>query len=106
MKRSFNEAALRWLRELPSEAVLLALSDHLKPDSTYSPVKDASSRRWHVHTMCGDFEILTTGTKWFDARAQKGGGGAIDLTMHVMELPFVAAVRVLTEKFYRPRRVN
>jgi hypothetical protein len=39
----------------------------------FIPVKDADSRRWHVHTTQGDFEILTTGLKWYDTRARKGG---------------------------------
>ena len=46
----------------------------------------------------GDFEILTTGPKWYDTRARKGGGGAIDLAMHVLGLSFVDAVRRLTEQ--------
>ncbi len=28
----------------------------------------------------------TSGAKWYDTSAKKGGGGAIDLTMHVQEL--------------------
>ena len=51
-----------------------------------------------MHTTCGEFEILTTGTKWYDTRAKKGGGGAIDLAMHVLRLSFVDAVRRLTRK--------
>ncbi len=69
----------------------------IKPDPTFIPVKDAGSRRWHAHTTQGDFEILTTGSKWYDTRARKGGGGAIDLAMHVLGLSFVEAVKHLTE---------
>jgi hypothetical protein len=32
-----------------------------------------------VHTTQGDFEILTTGLKWYDTPARKVGGGAIGL---------------------------
>jgi hypothetical protein len=85
------------LRDLPSEAVLARLAIDVKPDPTFAPVKDASSRRWHAHTTHGDFEILTTGCKWYDTRAGKGGGGAIDLAMHVLALSFVDAVKCLTE---------
>jgi hypothetical protein len=46
----------------------------------------------------GEFEILTTGPKWYDTRAKKGGGGAIDLAMHVLGLSFVDAVKLLTQK--------
>jgi hypothetical protein len=41
------------------------------------------------------YEIVTTGSKWYDTRARSGGGGAIDLTMHVLGLSFVDAVKRL-----------
>lgn len=37
------------------------------------------------------FRICVTGSKWYDHNAQKGGGGAIDLTMHVKNLSFKSA---------------
>jgi hypothetical protein len=86
------------LRELPSDEVLARLAIELKPDKTFTPVKDAGSRRWHAHTIQGDFEILTTGPKWYDTRARKGGGGAIDLAMHLLGLSFVDAVKHLTRQ--------
>lgn len=97
MRRSFSLATLARLRELPSEAVLVHLAIAVKPDPTFAPVKDVASRRWLAHTTRGDFEILTTGPKWYDTRARKGGGGAIDLAMHVLGLSFVDAVKRLTE---------
>jgi hypothetical protein len=39
---------------------------------------------------------VTTGLKWYDTRARRGGGGAIDLAMHVLGLSFVDAVKHLT----------
>jgi len=42
-----------------------------------------------------DFELLTTGLKWFDTRANVGGGGSIDLAMHLLQLDFKQAVRKL-----------
>ena len=67
-----------------------------KVDTTYHPVKDSKSRRWHVRSPCGEFEILTTGVKWYDSRAKVGGGGAIDLAMHILQVSFVDAVKILT----------
>lgn len=96
VRRSFSPTTLARLRDLPSEAVLARLAMEIKPDPTFTPVRDAGSRRWHAHTTQGDFEILTTGPKWYDTRARKGGGGAIDLAMHVLSLSFVDAVRLLT----------
>jgi hypothetical protein len=88
---------------MPSEDALAVLAVYYKTDPTYVPVKDSRSRRWYVTTTSGDFEILTTGPyKWYDTRTQKGGGGAIDLAMHLRQLSFVAAVKLLTER-ERPR---
>ncbi|MFI4867510.1 MAG: hypothetical protein ACHQDB_10480 [Steroidobacterales bacterium] len=98
VRRSFSPDTLERLRDLPSEAVLAHLAMQIKPDPTFIPVKDAGSRRWHAFTTQGDFEILTTGPKWYDTRARKGGGGAIDLTMHVLGLSFVEAVKHLASQ--------
>ena len=98
MKRKFSPATLASLREMPSEDALGLLAIYLKADPTYLPVKDPQSRRWHAQTPVGEFELLITGQKWWDTRAAKGGGGAIDLTMHLLQLSFVDAVRLLMER--------
>jgi hypothetical protein len=98
VRRSVNSATLKALREMPSAEALVLLAVHAKMDAAYAPIKDARSRRWHASTTCGDFEILTTGAKWWDTRARKGGGGAIDLAMHLLQLSFVEAVQLLTER--------
>ena len=98
MLKSFDVATLTRLREMAAGDALALLAIHVKADPTYLPVKAGHSRRWHVHTARGEFEILTTGPKWYDTRAHQGGGGAIDLTMHVLGLSFVDAVKHLTRK--------
>lgn len=95
-RRSFSAATLARLRELPAGEALTLLATHARLDPTYLPIKDDHSRRWHVCTPRGEFEILTTGTKWYDTRARLGGGGAIDLAMHVLGLSFVHAVKHLS----------
>jgi hypothetical protein len=96
VRRSFNQSVLSDLRALSSVDVLASLATLIKSDRTFVPSKDARTQRWHVHTERGDFEILTTGPKWYDTRARIGGGGAIDLAMHILDLSFVDAVRRLT----------
>lgn len=96
MRKSFRAATLAQLRETPSDAALALLAIHHKADPTFKPLKDPRSRRWHIRTACGEFEIVTTGLKWYDPRARKGGGGAIDLAMHIRQVSFVEAVRILT----------
>jgi hypothetical protein len=81
---------------MPADDALALLVIHVKADPAYLPVKAGHSRRWHVCSARGEFEILTTGPKWYDMRARHGGGGAIDLAMHVLGLSFVDAVKHLT----------
>jgi hypothetical protein len=66
------------LREMRSEDALTLLAIHCKADPTFHPIKQESTRRWHVRTTGGEFEILTTGVKW-----------------HVLHLSFVDAVKFL-----------
>lgn len=40
--------------------------------------------------------ICVTGFKWYDHNAQKGGGGAIDLTRHITGLSFTETCRYLS----------
>lgn len=42
------------------------------------------------------FRISVSGQKWFDHEAQKGGGGAIDLVMHVRNASYVNATQYLS----------
>lgn len=96
-RRSFDELMLEQLRRMPSDQVLRRLAIHLKPDRTYVPRKTPESRRWHLLTERGDFEILTTGNRWFDTHERRGGGSAIDLAMHLLGVSFVEAVKRLRD---------
>ena len=94
-RRSFSPAILTALRQLPLDGVIARLAIYCKSDPTYVPLKDPRSRRWILSTTQGDFEILTTGSKWYDTRARRGGGGAIDLAIHLLQVPFPQAVKLL-----------
>lgn len=98
MRKVFRGTTLIRLREIPCEEVLSSLTIHCKADPSFRPAKDPQSRRWYVRTECGEFEIVTTGLKWYDSRARTGGGGAIDLAMHILHVPFVDAVRLLMNR--------
>jgi hypothetical protein len=94
-RRSFSPALLTGLRQMPAGDALPLLAIEVKADPTYRPIKTGRSRRWHVRSAHGQFEILTTGPKWYDTRARRGGGGAVDLAMHILGLSFVDAVKYL-----------
>jgi hypothetical protein len=87
----------RW-RDLDAAVVLLALADHAKRDPTFEPIKDQETRRWHATVQGRHFELLLTGPKFFDTRAETGGGGAIDLAMHLLRADFKAATGMLRRK--------
>ena len=74
------------LRQIPLPAVLQACG--ARPDR-YDKAK------WH--TAQGTVSI--TGTKFMNWQRSQGGGGAIDLAMHLNHLAFAAAVRWLERQF-------
>lgn len=87
----------RW-RSLDAAVVLTAISDHAKRDPTFEPIKDRTTTRWYANVAGRDFELLLTGPKFFDTRAEVGGGGAIDLVMHLLRADFKSATGALRRK--------
>lgn len=87
----------RW-RGMDAIAVLRAVADHLKQDLTFRPVKSLHTTRWHVNAGGYNFELLVTGPKFHDTRAGLGGGGAVDLVIHLFHLNFKQAVSLLRDK--------
>jgi len=99
----WSESDIHRARSVPLLKVLRHVCDYLKEDQDYSP-RDPSlgSRRFHVNCSKRDFRLLLTGEKWLDelvdrGTANRGGGGAVDLVMHLKGINFVQAVRVCVE---------
>jgi hypothetical protein len=90
-----DKSALDRWRSLEAAKVLVTLATYAKPDPTYIPVKNRSSRRWHAQVAGRDFELLLTGPKFWDTRQATGGGGAVDLVMHLTGSSFREASRLL-----------
>lgn len=86
---------LGYWRSLDAVVVLLALADHAKRDVTFVPIKDQTTTRWHASAQGREFELLLTGPKFWDTRAEVGGGGAIDLAMHLLRADFKTATGAL-----------
>jgi hypothetical protein len=99
-KRSFDDDTICWVRELPLSVVLDKLGDagllFWRRDLEFVPEKDKRTIRVFVCTPAGSsWELLFTGSKWYDTRARKGAGGGIDLAMHLLRVDFVQAVKLL-----------
>lgn len=95
MKAVDNSILERW-RSMDAVAVLKRVAEYAKPDATYVPTKNVASSRWHAAAGGHEFELLLTGPKFWDTRGQRGGGGAIDLAIHLRRLSFKEAVTYLT----------
>lgn len=83
---------------MDSSRCLEALADHAKEDLSFQPRADQRTTRWHAYVAGQDVELLCTGPKFWDMRAERGGGGAVDLVMHLFRLDFKHAVALLKER--------
>jgi len=91
----FDGAVLDALRAMTPQQTLDRLGLSWKRDRDFSPTKNPATVRLHVSIGGGVIELIVTGARWYDTRAQRGGGGAIDLAMHLLGLQFVDAVKRL-----------
>ena len=90
-----NRTALERWRTLDAVTVLTAVAEYAKLDPTFAPTKCDGTTRWHISVAGLDFELLLTGSKFWDTRSSVGGGGAVDLVMHLVGVGFKNAVRLL-----------
>ena len=93
-----EEHLLQYWRNLNADCVITVLADYVKPDPDFKPLKNSQTTRWHVRVGTHEFELLCTGPKFIDTRAGYGGGGAVDLAMHLRALSFKKAVALLRSK--------
>lgn len=96
-RKSFSPEVLAVFRAMPVIEALDLMGLYWKRDADFLPTKDRSTLRLHVSIGGGVVEILATGPRWYDTRIEKGGGGAIDLAMHLHRLDFVSAVKLLKQ---------
>lgn len=89
-----NSELDRW-RAMDAAHVLVSLADHVKADAAFRPAAAEGTTRVHVSAAGRDWELLLRGTRFFNTRTREGGGGAVDLAMHLFGVPFKAAVSLL-----------
>ena len=75
------------VRDIPLRDVLEHYGFETKPEGTTLRAKTERHN------------IVVTGSRWFDNKANVGGGGAIDLVMHIAGVEFSAACRSLADEF-------
>lgn len=97
MARVGRDELSRW-HCMAAQKVLLALADYAKKDPTFVPLKNRATERWHATVGGLEYELLLTGEKFFDTRQQRGGGGAVDLAMHLLRTDFRGATTLLRVK--------
>ena len=91
------QSELTSLQGADAESTLLKIADHAKRDPTFTPISSKPTRRWYATVGGREYELLLTGSKYFDTRANKGGGGAIDLAMYLLQVDFKGSVAKLRE---------
>jgi hypothetical protein len=84
----------RW-RALDALYVLEKLGCYAKADRSFEPVSAHDTERYHINADGRDFELLLRGPKFFDTRLKRGGGGAVDLVMHLHNVNFKNATALL-----------
>ncbi len=94
-RRSVDNLALERWRALDVLFVLGKLGFFAKADNTFEPVSAQGTQRYHVNADGQDFELLIRGPKFFDTRLNRGGGGAVDLVMHLRHVDFKGATHLL-----------
>lgn len=95
--KSFPPELVNRVRNLNLVEVLSSLCTYVTQDKTYEPRRNERSQLYVAEVNGRRFNnLLITEARWFDLDAKKGGGGAIDLTMHLMKVNFVQAVKLLS----------
>lgn len=84
-------------RNIPLSTVVKAIGMCSKSDTHFEPRRNRTTERWHITDTSSNyvFELVVTGQRWFDLRDAKGGGGAIDLVMHLKSCGFKTALELL-----------
>ena len=92
---SVDETELRRWRALAANLLISLLATHAKRDITFVPIKGKGTERWHATIDGREYEFIADGPKFYDTRAERGGGGAVDLVMYLHRVDFRGAIQLL-----------
>jgi hypothetical protein len=90
-----DETELQRWRALPAALLISLFAAHAKRDITFVPIKGKGTERWHATIGGREYEFIADGPKFYDTRAKRGGGGAVDLVMYLHDVDFRGAVDLL-----------
>lgn len=100
MTQPFSGRETDKARSVPFRTVLEYLGAHVKQDKDYAPLDPLRrSVRLQVGYQGRDYRLVVTGEKFVNELLSlevphRGGGGAIDLVMHITGLGFVQSVKI------------
>jgi len=94
-EQRFDDELITRFRVMTVEKAAQVLGLYCKKDAHYESTTHRNSKCYHISKDGEVFEIIVTQLKWFSTRRGVGGGGAIDLTMHIYGEPFKAALNRL-----------
>lgn len=94
MKRLSAEEITR-ARAVPLVNALEKLGYCVSKDGAFEPRKTQRTMSVFISNEEDSRELILTGEKWFDKTSKTGGGGAIDLVVHLKGGRFTRAVRLL-----------
>lgn len=103
MRHYVNNQTFEHWRQIDESAVLDRLGCCTKSEMSFEPIRARCTQCFHANADDIEFELLLTGTEFFDIRAKRGGAGADDLAIHIYGLDFKDAVSRLFYGFGRNR---
>ena len=92
-----SRTELAAMQAMDAKVVLLKFADHAKIDPSFEAISSKHTSRWHARAGSREFELLLNGPKFYDTRQKRGGGGGIDLLMHLFQIDFKQAAERLSK---------
>ena len=108
--RPFSPDQIAQARAVPFRTVLRYLGAYVKVDEDYTPLDPARRcYRLQVGYQGNDFRLVVMGEKFVNEllphnSSHRGGGGSIDLVMHIAGTDFVQSVKVCLDAI-APKRL-
>ncbi|KPY55670.1 hypothetical protein [Pseudomonas amygdali] len=90
--KSFDDELITRFRVMTVEQIARILGLYCKQDKEYESSHYRNAKCFHISKDGEVFEIIVSQLKWYSTHRRCGGGGGIDLTMHIFGESFKAAL--------------